>query len=433
MIWFIYNFLFLVGYLLMLPYFVFRMMRRGGYGSGFLERFAIYGNAVPEKLRSRGRLWIHAVSVGEVNVALSYMEMFRRRDPQMAFVVTTNTPTGRAVAEARIGADDVLLYFPVDLPWIVSKALAQINPKALLLVESEVWPNLVRQLKARGVPAVVINGRMSAASFRGYSRLRPFVTRTMSKVDLFLVQTEQDRSHFEALGANTIHVMGSAKYDISFCGEPGEGQAYAFLESIGIRREALIIVGGSTWAGEEELLLDALSALKRKIEGLKLILVPRHAERATDVEKSILRRELSYVRKSRAGTVGAPLSNDPDVILVDTTGELMDFYAVATVVFVGKSLLQHGGQNFIEPACFGKAVVVGPFLENFPVVAEDFKSTNAFAQIGSREELEPILTKLLQDEVMRCGYGERAKALIDARRGVVGRSVDEIEKLLGVV
>jgi len=428
--WIFYNIAFFVGYTLMLPYFAFRMLRRGGYSAGFLQRFAHYDEDVRLKLDSRPRLWIHAVSVGEVNVALRYIATMRERDPQSSFVMTTNTPTGRSVAAARISDDDVLLYFPVDFPWIIKKALNRIQPTALLLVESEVWPNLIRQAKARGIKTAVINGRMSDSSFRGYSRVKPFVTRTLSLVDLFLVQTELDASNYREHGAGVVHVMGSAKYDISGGAESNAEEAYAFLSSLGINRESLMIVGGSTWAGEEEVLLDCLVSLKSSVGGVKLILVPRHAERATEVEKEILKRELSYVRKSRAGKTGAPQPKNPDVVLVDTTGELMDFYAVASVVFVGKSLLNHGGQNFIEPASLGRPVIVGPHLENFPFVAEDFKLANAIAQVSNEQELETMIGKLLGDEAERTAYGERATALIASKRGVVARSVDAIEVLL---
>ncbi len=428
--WFLYNIAFVTGYTLLLPYFAFRMIRRGGYRTGFLQRFGAYDEATRLKLGSREYTWIHAVSVGEVNVALSYMAVLRAREPEAAFVITTNTPTGRAVAAKGITDADVLLYFPVDLPWIIRRVLDQFTPRALLLVESEVWPNLIRQLNARGRPIAVVNGRMSKSSYRGYSRLKPFVVRTLQLIDAFLVQTESDREHFAALGARDIRVMGSAKYDIASTRELGSGQAEAFLDSLGIDPNARIVVGGSTWPGEEDVLLECLAALKPGVQDLKLVLVPRHAERAADVEKSILKRAFNYVRKSRVGPVGTAAADNPDVILVDTTGELVDFYSVATVVFVGKSLLNEGGQNFIEPACLGRAVVVGPHLENFPVIAEDFQSADAFVQVKDPGELESALRRLLTDEQERSGFGNRARKLVASRSGVVARSIDVIETLL---
>jgi len=425
--WALYNVLFGVGYLLVLPRFVYRMCRRGGYRKGILQRLAVYPADLRRRLAERPRIWIHAVSVGEVNVALRFMETLRDRRPGSAFVLTTTTSTGHGIAGEKLGDDDVLLYFPVDSPPIVAKVLAAIRPVAVLLTECELWPNLVRMAKARGIPVMLINGRISAASGRGYRALRCFFGPVLQMIDLLLVQSEKDRERLLAAGAPqaALHVMGSAKMDIpppaASAAGTGAGELAARLWPDG---ERLVIVGGSTWEGEEEALLAVYRKVRSDFSNARLILVPRHAERRAAVEECIRRSGLTWVRKTVLDAGGQPGDAEPDVLLLDTTGELGGFYACADIVFVGKSLTQRGGQNFIEPAALGKPVVVGPHLENFQVEAPLFEQAGAFLRVGDTAELERALRLLLEDAAKRSEYGQRALAVVESGRGAVSRSVD---------
>jgi len=426
MFWFGYNILFAIGYTLMLPHFLMRMWRRGGYRKGFLQRLAVYSPEIREKLADGSRIWIHAVSVGEVFVALKFMQEMRRRDGDVSFVMTTTTSTGHAIARGRLAADDVLLYFPADFPWVISRVLSALKPRALMLTESELWPNLMRLAHRRGVPVILLNGRISASSFRGYQRLQSVFSRVLANVDLLLVQTATDKQRLEALGAQPerVHVLGTAKYDVSAAAD-GEGGSRRLQDALGVTDDTPILVGGSTWPGEEEVLLRIFEALKPDRPDLKLILVPRHAERASEVERVLLAGEVSYARRSQMQSSGSP-----DVVLVDTTGELVDFYNCATVVFVGKSLLHRGGQNFIEAASLGKPVVVGPHLENFPVAAAEFAEAGAFAQVANEAELQQVIRDWLDNPVRRSEYAQRARELVQSKRGASARSVDAIEALL---
>ena len=217
MIWFFYNCFFPIVFLLLLPRFLLRMWKRGGYRKGFLQRFGRYEAAVQERLRDRPRVWIHAVSVGEVQIALRFMRALRERRNDLAFVLTTTTSTGHAIAAQHLAADDVLLYFPVDLPWVMARVLDRLRPLALVLVEGELWPNLLRLARRRHVPIMLLNGRLSAHSYRNYRKVRLLVKKTLACFDLFCMQGPEDAQRLRELGAEPekIRVMGSAKYDVT--------------------------------------------------------------------------------------------------------------------------------------------------------------------------------------------------------------------------
>jgi len=426
MLWFVYNVVFAIGYLLLLPKFGWRMLRRGGYRRGFLQRFALYSRETRERLRRQPRVWIHAVSVGETYVALRVMKEMRAAAPGTAFVLTMTTSTARALAEKEAHADDVLLYFPCDFPWIVRRALDAIRPAALLLVECELWPNLIRSAVRRGLPVVLVNGRISDASYRGYRKVRLLTRRILPRLRLLLAQTAADRVRLVELGARPecVQVVGTAKYDVTASEAAGCGAAASALAACGMGPGSLVLLGGSTWPGEEAALLCAYRALRESFGLLKLVLAPRHVERRGEVEAEIRRSGLRHVRRSELAAGPAPAA--PEVLLVDTTGELRDFYACASVVFVGKSLTARGGQNIIEPAALGKAIVVGPHLENFAEVAADFREADALVQVADADDLTAALRRLLADEALCAEYGRRALAVVRAKRGALRRSVDLI-------
>jgi 3-deoxy-D-manno-octulosonic-acid transferase len=420
-----------VGYLCMLPRFVVRMWRRGGYGPGFMERFGCYPAAVAERVGGRSPLWIHAVSVGEVAVAGQFMRALRAALPDASFVLTVTTSTGRAVAGPHMGERDVLLYFPVDFPWVVRRVVRQLRPAALILTEGELWPNLIRLLARRGIPVVVVNGRLSSASARGYRLVRWFFRDIVNRVSVFLVQAAVDRERLVALGAAParVHVVGSAKYEIADAPDDAVARAWAILAPMGIGPEQRLIVGGSTWPGEEEALLAAWQRIHATHSRVRLVLVPRHAERRQAVEGVLRAAGVRYARRTAPQRL--PEGESADVVLVDSTGELTLFYAVADVIFVGKSLGDNrGGQNFIEPAVFSKPIIVGPHIENFPAVGEAFEAAEAFVQVADAAALEQALRHLLEDRAAAAALGARAGALVAGQRGAIARSLELLLPLL---
>lgn len=428
MIWWLYNFLFPVAFLCLLPHFLLRMLRRGGYARDFAQRFGRYGPAETGLLAAPGRpIWIQAVSVGELALAFGFMEELRRRDPTVRFVLTTNTSTGHALALQRIRPPDVTLYFPMDVPGVVSRVLQRINPSAIVLVENELWPNLIRYAYRQGIPTVLANGRISERSFRGYRRIRFITRRLLPQLHGFCVQSVADRERLLALGAppDRVEIVGSAKYDIGPTPPAAKARARAVLAKLSVAPGEPVLVGGSTWAGEEGALLDFLLAAKPRFPRLLLVLVPRHAERREEVLEEIRRRGLSVVQRSQYPDPAAPVPR-PDVLLVDTTGELRAFYAAADVVFVGKSLTQTGGQNPIEPAKDGKPVVVGPHMENFPTIAQEFGEAGAWVQVRDAAGLQTALLRLLGDAAERDRLGRAAAELIARRAGATRLMADRV-------
>lgn len=427
--WFIYNLLFSVVYFLMLPKFLFRMWKRGGYRKDFMQRFGIYDAETRARLSDRPRVWIHAVSVGEVFVALKFIEELRKQASDVAFVLSTTTSTGHKVASERLHDDDILVYFPTDFPFAVRRVLKVVTPTALLLTESEFWPNIIRAAKRQGVPVMLLNGRISESSYNGYRRVLPIFREVARMMDLFLVQSDLDRSRLQELGApiDRIHIMNTVKYDSASADHEGATRARRLLESMGWAADDPIIVAGSTWPGEEDAILEIFRHIKSDIPNLRLILIPRHAERRDEVESVIKGKGLAHERRSRMDneTPGAT-----DILLVDVTGESMSFYECASIVFVGKSLTDHGGQNIIEPALLGKPIIVGPNMENFPGVMLDFLEAKAIVQISDAADLEDRMASLLANTQEREDYGRRAGELVEEKRGVLRRSAEKILKVM---
>lgn len=421
MIWFIYNLLFPLAFLLMLPKFLSRMARRGGYKKHFEQRFGIYGHGTAARLAEERRIWIHAVSVGEINIALRFIEAYREQHPAALFVLSTNTSTAHGIGCRELDKRDVLIYFPLDFPFVMKKAFNAINPLKLILVECEIWPNLIREANRRDVPVSLINGRVSDSSFKGYMKLRGFISRLLPMIDPICVQGRQDAERMLALGARpeTVKTLGTAKYDLPPPAADAAASARALLKQAGVPDDAPVLLGGSTWDGEEAALCKIYKTLRVKHSNLFLVLVPRHAERRDDVVAAIEGQGLSCSLRSQGA---APA----DVLVIDTTGELMSFYAAADLVVVGKSLTQHGGQNPIEPALFGKPILVGPNMENFPVVMDDFLLKGALSQVRDIPALEKNISKLLTDPAARTQLGAAAAQLVVSRRGAVKRMVEAI-------
>ena len=336
MFWWLYNIVFVIGFTLLAPHYLWRMCRRGGYARDFSQRFGRYSVAIRERLGARRRLWVHAVSVGEVYVALKFMAAYRATTPDVAFVLTTNTSTGHRIAQARLHGDDVLLYFPIDLPLFVNRVLDVIQPAALVLTECELWPNLVRLADGRGIPLALLNGRVSDSSYRGYRFCAPLFRNLLKRFAVVLVQGARDAERIRTLGAPParVHVLGTAKYDVAAKDTSKIELMREILDAAGIPPGAPLIAGGSTWPGEERILVEVYQALRNAVDGLKLVLVPRHFERAAEVERELKALGVNYVKRSTL-TLGAPCTKPADVLLLDSTGELVGVYAHASLIFVG--------------------------------------------------------------------------------------------------
>lgn len=427
MLWILYNLLFPVVFLFMLPKFLMRMIRRGGYWEHFEQRVGHFGRRTKARLREERRIWVHAVSVGEIYVALKFIKAYREAHPETSFALSTTTSTAHAIGRKEIDGRDVLFYFPVDLPVIIKKVLRIVDPLRIVLVEGEFWPNLIRLADNRGVPVSLINGRMSERSYNGYRKLRSLTADVLRRIDPICVQGDVDAGRLIGIGApkQNVHRMGTVKFDVAEGDAAGEQVARAVMEKIHVPEGAVVLLGGSTWPGEEAVLCELYKRLKAGHPDLFLVIVPRHVERADEVVLCFEEQGLGYVRRSRIDEFEGVVQ--PDVLFVDTTGELRNFYSVADIIFVGKSLKEHGGQNPIEPAMYGKAVVVGPNMENFPAVMPTFLKCNAVVQVPDAETLEAEIGRLIKDSASREALGQRAAKVVADNQGVIERTV----KLLG--
>ncbi|MFN2541980.1 MAG: 3-deoxy-D-manno-octulosonic acid transferase, partial [Chthoniobacterales bacterium] len=366
MIRFLYNLLWPLGLLFFLPGYLRKMLRRGGYRDKFGQRLGIYDIGVRTRLALGRSTWLHAVSVGEVGIALKLAAQLRGLRSDLRYVLTTTTTTGFAFANQNAPAWLEVMYNPLDFWPVVRRAFAVIRPERIVLIEAEVWPNLVAEAHARGVPVMLANARLSTRSEQRFRRFRFFVAPTFRLLDLVCVVEPEDIDRWAALGVDRarIHETGSIKYDGANV-EPDPTGPLEVLRALEIDDRPPVLLGGSTHPGEEDVMAQIFRELRDEFSNLLLIVAPRHAERATEVQRTLELLGLRVVRRSQP----ARISGNVDCILLDTTGELRNWYAIATVVFVGKSLLAHGGQNPAEVIVAGKPVVFGPHMENFAIFA----------------------------------------------------------------
>ena len=432
--WIAYNLLFALAYPFLLPGFLVRMLRRGGYAKRFGDRFALYPQGLfgegrelfeshkPYRPGPEGFVWVHAVSVGEVQVAGQLMREWRAAEPSVRFCFSTTSSTGWRMAEREVASGDVLIYNPLDFPSFVKSALRTVRPRAIVLTESEIWPNFIRTARRYGIPLFLVNARVSDRSAPRYRMARWWFGDVFGCFSRIFAQSDMDKSRLVAAGApdGVVSVTGSFKFDVARRNAVKEAE---LREWIG---EGRILLGGSTWPGEDEAMLRAYKAALVKAPGLKLVIAPRHFEKADAVETSIKAAGFSCVRRSRGERCRADMQQPP-VFLADTTGELMGLYGIADVVFVGKSLCARGAQNMIEPCLCGKPTVVGPHTENFRPVMSDLRAADAIAEVRDVDELVRRVSELLEDDG---GLGARASAAVERRRGVVAACLASIREEL---
>ena len=424
--WFIYNVLFGIVYVAMLPSFLLRMKRRGGYRARMGDRFGRYPNEILAALRHEPRatshkppIWIHAVSVGEVAVAGQLMRALRAKEPSVRFVFSTTSSTGWKQAEGQVGPDDVLIYNPLDFGGCVRRALDAARPRAIILTESEIWPNFIRAAKKRGIPLFLINARVSDRSAPRYRKLRWFFGEVLRCFTKIFAQSDLDAKRLTDAGADpaTVAVTGSFKFDVAKRNSPKEEELRAWIG------EGEILLGGSTWPGEDEALLRIYAELAKTRPEVKLVIAPRHFEKADAVEANIRNAGYECVRRSRNDK---NVASRNAVYLCDTTGEMMGLFGISTVAFVGKSLCEHGSQNMIEPCLCGVPTLVGPYTENFRPVMSDLLAAEAILQVPDEASLKREILRLFADPEARAALGARAQAAVERRRGVVDRCADEL-------
>lgn len=418
MIRFIYNLLWPLGLIFFLPGYLVKMFRRGNYREKFGQRLGWYAPQLQAKLYWKKSIWLHAVSVGEVIIALKLAQQVHALDSELHFVLTTTTTTGFAFASKNATDWMEVMYSPLDFWPIMRRAFSIIRPKKIVLVEAEVWPNLVAEAHARKIPIALVNARLSPRSEKRFKMFRGVVGPVFRRLDAICVQNGEDVERWKGLGvdAQRIHPFGSIKFDPEEVNIDSE-RPRKVLAEFGLEERA-VIFGGSTHRGEEKLLAEVFRALKRDFVDLLLVLAPRHTERTGEI-----RRELEGMGFNVALRSQIP-AEDPflDCLLIDSTGELRHWYGVATVVFIGKSLLAKGGQNPAESILAGKPVLFGPHMENFSALANALVAQGGAIRVDSATELRRAMAHLLANPEEREKMVASAHKVLDVHRGATART-----------
>lgn len=435
----LFNLAYLLAILLAFPWLLYSALRHGKYRQGWPEKLL---GRVPRRISSRRCVWLHAVSVGEVNLLQTVLGRIEQEYADWDVVITTTTATGYALAKKRYAPRSVY-YAPLDFSWAVKRFLDRIRPDVLLLAELELWPNLLRAARRRGVRVAVINGRLSEKSFRGYSRLKWLLRPTFASLDLVAAQNDEYAERFRALGAclDRVHVTGSLKFDGAQRTRANPAtQRLARLA--GIEPGDVVFLAGSTQSPEESLALDAFESLADAYPQLKLILVPRHPERFAEVSELLDRRGVVWQRRSalQECTHHAPRDDNPhaereeytrtSILLVDAVGELGAWWGTATIGFVGGSLGKRGGQNMIEPAAYGVAVSFGPNTWNFRDIVSQLRSEQAAEVVADGEELRQFVARCLGDPAYAQAMGRRAAQVVASQQGATARTIAALRPLM---
>ena len=430
--YFIYSLLLTLGFTILLPRFALDALRSGKYVTGLRQRL---GNLPAINSNGKPVIWLHCVSVGEAQAAQSLVRELSKGFPKFALVVSTTTVTGQLVAgELFRDQAAAVFYFPIDWAWTIRRVLNKLQPAAILVLETELWPRMFREARKRDIPVALLNGRISDKSFGRYKLVRTFIRRVLNDLTLAAMQTEQDAARIEALGMpeNRISIAGNLKFD-SAPSTSDFDLGSEIRNRFGLNDAKPLIVAASTHDPEEQVVIDALRMVRQSHSNARLLIAPRHPERFEEVASLLSQSEFSSVRRS-----ATPSAADvqADVVLLDSIGELRAVYALADVAFVGGSIAPHGGHSVIEPGAHGVCTVTGPHTQNFAAVTQALLDEDALIQLSKTEEpaadLARVFTELLSDEKKRRSIAARARAVCDGNRGATARTIDLISPLLAV-
>jgi 3-deoxy-D-manno-octulosonic-acid transferase len=409
-VYFLYNAGLTAGFVLAVPFFPLVWFLGERFRTGLLQRLGWYSRPVKKVVGADRPIWIHAASVGEVICAARFAQELKKRFPERKVIISTFTSAGNHFAR-RSSVADLVIFLPLDLLWSVRRALKRFDPSLVVILETEIWPNLIREVYRRGIPCLLLSGRISTRAFVRYFRLRSFFRNVIQKFTFMGMQTEEDARRAVELGgqAARIAVTGSLKRATS------ERDGHAEPRACG--RHLLVV--GSSHRGEEEILLKVFVSLKNRYPDLQMVLAPRHPQRFDEVEKLLRTRGMAYEKKSRNNS----RLFEKDILFLDTLGDLPDFYAIGDVAFVGGSLVEAGGHNLLEPARFGKPVLFGPHTENVAAVAAEMKNQGAGIEVQGSEDLIEEISALLSNPEKCRTMGEKGYQIAGDDRQVLENSV----------
>lgn len=428
---FLYGILFIAFFLFSLPCYGFRLWRRGNWRDGFGQRFGFYSAKLRERLQGKRVIWFHAVSVGEVHLCALLIRKIGKRIQGWTIVASTTTSTGMGELRRQLPENAVKIYYPIDFSWIVRRALQTIRPQVVTLIEAEIWPNLLWQLADKQVPVFLVNARLSPRSAKRYRQFRALFHPLFFRLAGIGVPDKQDATILESVGcrADRIQVIGSLKFDAANVATNPAIQPQLLLRWAGAKQNAPILLGSSTHAGEEHLLGEIFLRLHRDFSDLFLAVAPRHFERGAQVCQEL--RALGIETRLRSDFQASRDSNEQgnravatqgQCLVLDSTGELRSFYSAASIAVIGKSFLSQGGQNPIEAAAAGCAIVAGPFMENFRAILKTFLDKDGILQARNAAELETALRLLLVDDSHRQELGRRAQLIVQENQGAANRA-----------
>jgi 3-deoxy-D-manno-octulosonic-acid transferase len=429
----VYSVLIILFFALTSPYLLYQAIRYRKYVTSLRQRLGYL--PLSFNLDGDDSIWIHAVSVGEVLTARALLPELRERYPRLRIFLSTTTITGQHVARGNLQYVDEVFYFPFDLRFIVRRTLRLVRPRLFIVMETEIWPNLLRACREAGVRTVLVNGRISSRSYPRYRAGRLFFRKVLSNVDRFCMQSAESARRIIDIGADParVTVTGSLKFDsLEIPGAPVPAAAAdrgpnRVLRYFRVAPDRPVVMAASTLKGEEEPVFEAFLRIRATRTNALLIIAPRKPERFDEVERMARRAGWNVARRKELRVDGDPRH---DVVVLDTIGELAQLYQIGTVVFVGGSLVDAGGHNILEPAVFGKPIVFGPHMQNFAEIAEAFLDQGAAVQVRNGRELESALLELLNDPVRRASLGAAARALVEANRGARAKSLSVIAQLL---
>lgn len=415
--YFIYNLILLLLLIILSPLICFKVLKGGGGLGELFQRLGMLSADLPDSVKAGGAVWFHAASVGEVLASAALIEKIRLRWPNKRLIVSTFTATGNKAAIQKLNADAVI-FLPFDIAPIVKHVLLKVKPDLLILMETELWPSLITEAASIGTDVIVVNGRISDSSFGKYKIMRPLIKGALNKLSLVLTQSSIDSERLAVLGVNSARLQetGNIKFDMSV-----DNSEIPFLKEWGHP----LFIAGSTRDGEEPYILDAYLNLRNTHRDLKLLLAPRHIERVGEIARMMEERGLDFSRRSKQ--TGRAQSQ---VVLLDTLGELSSCYKYADIVFIGGSLVPMGGQNMLEPALQGKAVLFGPYIENFREAAAALIKGGGAVKVKDLEDLIKQADRLLTDDKLRQKMGKKGRETVLLNRGATEKTVDMLAEFL---
>ena len=431
--YFFYSVLMAIVMVLLAPYFALQGLRRDKYLASFRQRMGHLPRTLSGENSAASSIWVHAVSVGEVLAAKPLIDRLKQRLPDRRLFLSTTTATGQRVARERITSADGIFYFPFDWPAPVRRDFRRLRPGLVVILETEIWPNFMREADRANIPVIFVNSRISDKSFRRFRRFKPligkFFERVLHNADLLLVQSAEDARRLKEMGApaTRIEISGNMKYDH----EPPAPAVFGNWLARQMREQERwpLLVAGSVVAGEEEIVLAAYDIVQRQWRHALFVLAPRKPERFDAAVRAVEERGWKAIRRSSLD-MHAPLDENCDVLILDSIGELAGLYSLADAVFVGGSLVPSGGHNILEPAWFSKPPVFGPSMENFRDVAARFSSSGAGVQVANAAQLGKVWVDLIRDPSRSAEMGRKARALVEANRGATARTLARIAELL---